>query len=138
MKKLICIVLSNWIHLPGFYFTVYISGIIFKVVGLDSNESWVRILIQSPISILLAFILYGSIFIIGFYVSITFLDIILFCRKKQKIKWIVFAEWIAISSPFIYWAIKYDFWIWISLSISFLATQIMRIKKIENALLHCS
>lgn len=128
------VILTNWPHLLGFLITAYVSQPIFKILGLATDESWREIFIDSLFTIPLAFLIYGAIPIVAVYIAISILDFIAFSFDTSNIVMKLLAEWIIIISPFIYWAIKYEFWIWIPLSVSFLTTQLNRRKAIVRLL----
>jgi hypothetical protein len=73
-------------------------------------------------------------FLAGLYIFLAVLDHILFRFVKTTVLNAVVFEWLIISSPFIYYAFKYEYWLWIPLSFSFLFTQILRKKKVERFL----
>ncbi len=107
----------------GFYITTYLSLILFKLIGLETNDSWESLFLTSIFSILLLFIFYGLMIIAGFYLTIVFMDIIAFSWRNKWKKQTLIIEWIVISIPFIYWAFENKYWLWITLSLSLLATQ---------------
>ena len=82
--------------------------------------------------ILLAFILYGIWIIIGFYLAVLLLDTAAFSWQNKWLMETVIIEWLCISAPFIFWAFKHQFWLWLTLSISFLCTQIIRLRMIKK------
>jgi hypothetical protein len=119
---------TNWIHIIGFYVTTYLSLIFFQLIGLTSGYELKSLLIEGPLSVLLLFVVYGA-FIIGyFYLAIVIMDIIGFSWRNFWINETLILEWFIISIPFIYWAFKYDYWLWLTLSGSFLLTQMIRRK----------
>jgi hypothetical protein len=134
LKNTSKILATNWIHFVGFYVTTYLSLILFKLIGLEGteNDEWSTILFLSLLTIPLLFFVYGLRIIGGFFVAIVLLDIIGFNLKHAKIKLILLVEWILIIPPFINWAFEYDYWLWITLSISFLTTQLLRKRAIDN------
>ena len=128
------ILATNWVHFVGFYVTTYLSCIFFKLIGLEGseNEDWTVVLFLSLLTIPLLFFVYGLRIIGGFLATIIFLDIIGFNFKTDRIRLILLLEWILIIQPFINWAFEYEYWLWITLSISFLITQLFREKKIAK------
>src|SRR5690606_7283822 len=139
IKKTLRIASTNWIHLVGFYVTTYLSLILFKLVGLEGseNEYWDVLLFLSLLTIPLLFFTYGLIIIVSFFGAILLLDIIGFNLKIHRIRLILFFQWIIIIPPFIFWAFEYEYWLWLSLCLSFLVTQLIREKTI-NKILSCS
>jgi hypothetical protein len=134
LKGTLKILGTNWVHFVGFYVTTYFSLILFKLIGLEGteNDEWSTILFLSLLTIPLLFFVYGLKIIGGFFASIFILDVIGFNLKPARIKLILLLEWILIIPPFINWAFEYEYWLWITLSISFLTTQLLRKKKIEK------
>lgn len=128
------ILATNWAHFVGFYVTTYISLIFFKLIGLEGseNEDWTEVLFLSLLTIPLLYFVYGLRIIGGFLAAIIILDIVGFNLKPDRIRLILFLEWLLIMPPFINWAFEYEYWLWIPLSISFFITQLYREKKIAN------
>lgn len=140
LMKLLKILLTNWVHLPGFYIVIYLSGLLFKALGLAwQGVSWDFILDNSFSSTYGLLFLYGRWLVIGFYTILIALDIIcfvmLFKFSNVRVKEILTAEWILISIPFIYWAFKHQYWLWIMLCLAFLCTQQFR-KSVINKVLN--
>jgi hypothetical protein len=134
IKMTLHIILTNWVHLVGFYLTTYLSFILFRILGIEdfTDENWSVILFLSPLTIPILFFTYG-LFIIGwFYISIAFLDSIAFNLMNEKIEIILFLEWIIIIPLFVLWAFEYEYWLWMTLVISFFLTQRIRKSKIEK------
>jgi len=128
---------TNWIHFIGFYVTTYLILILFKLIGLEgtANEGWTEIIFLSlltiPPSVLCLW--RNDVMIIGGFIgTIAILDIIGFNLKTNNTKLILIIKWLIIIPTFINWAFKYDYWLWITLSISFLVTQLMRVERIEK------
>jgi len=120
------IALTNVIHIPGFYLTAYLSIILFKVLGLDTTQSWTEVLLSNLFLLLLTFLIYGLPILAGLHLILLILDSLAFAYLKLKVRWALIIEWMIISIPFFYWAVRYEFWMWFTLSISFLITQLMR------------
>ncbi|PMD88026.1 hypothetical protein BWI97_25490, partial [Siphonobacter sp. BAB-5405] len=66
--------------------------------------------------------------------SVLILDAILYKFSQLSVLKAVLLEWLLLSLPFFYWALKYDYWLWFILSLSFLVTQIIKKIKIEKLL----
>lgn len=143
LKRTFHIILTNWIHLVGFYLTTYLSYMLFKILGFEdfTYENWNDILFLSPLTIPLLFFTYG-LFIIGwFYLLVVSLDSIAFNLIKEGTALILFFEWIMIIPLFLMWAFEYEYWLWLTLIFSFLVTQWIRksmIEKIKNRFLEKS
>lgn len=131
--KFPCTILkTNLIHLLGFYIVVVVYTAI-ETYSKNYRETIhitdiARLIIGAPFFLLI----YGLIFLLGFYLAIIILDVILLSLLKQKVNLVVFIEWLFISSIFIYYAIKYEYWLWILLAGSFLTTQFVRANKIKK------
>jgi hypothetical protein len=69
---------------------------------------------------------YGLILLAAFYLAIVLLDVFLLTTLKIGVRYIMLLEWVIISPVFIYWAVKYTYWLWIVLITSFLITQLIR------------
>ena len=132
MSNALKIATTNWIHLPGFYITAYLTVVFFKIFGIDRFENWTNTLFLTPIMILLLFLTYGLIIIVAFFTVIVVLDFMAFKWTKLAIVYILLLEWTLIIPPFIYWAFKYDYWLWLTLALSFLVTQFYRKRQIEK------
>jgi hypothetical protein len=131
MKEVMKIVLTNWINVASIFIAVYVAGFISAVVKdkFKFNEA----LFGTTYSILG----YGMIFWIGFFILISLLDILLFSfnRQQQYTNYKLAFEWLLISSPFIYWLIKYNQWIFLVAIIAFLIGQFLRKPHIFKILL---
>ena len=136
IKKTLRIASTNWIHLVGFYVTTYLSLILFKLVGLEGSENdyWDVLLFLSLLTIPLLFFTYVLIIIASFFGAILLLDSIGFNLKIQRTRLILIFQWIIITPPFIFWAFEYEYWLWLSLCLSFLVTQLIREKTINKIL----
>lgn len=134
MKNALKIATTNWIHLLGFYVTTYASIILFKIAGLEGfrGGTWTSTFLLSLISIPFLFFTYGLVFLIYFYALIATADIVGFTWTKLKSIEILLIEWLIIIPPFIYWAFTNDYWLWLTLSASFLLTQLYRRRQIER------
>ncbi len=134
LKRTLKIISTNWVHLVGFYVTSYFSLILFKLLGLEgyTTNTWAQTLCPDLIMLLYFVFFYGLMFLIGLLVALIIMDSIAFNVTKNRTKLILFLEWIIIIPPFIMWAFDYDFWLWLTLIISFAVTQWIRIRKIER------
>lgn len=126
MKNTSKILGSNWINFFGIFCVVYIYSVIYAMQESTFN------IFQAMLSALILVGLYGIIFWAGFLILIIVLDILLVVRAKEKLKLMLFLEWIIISTPFIYWIIKYNKWIFLIAIITFFITQMLREQKIKK------
>lgn len=131
-KRTLSILSTNWVHLVGFYITTYLSLIFFKLLGLEdmADYDWWQTLIESLATILVLFLTYGALIIAGFFTVIFLLDILGFNLFPKRTGLILSMEWQVIAPAFIYWAFEYEYWLWLTLLMSFAITQWMRKKKI--------
>lgn len=135
LKTTLKIILTNWIHLVGFYAMTYLSLIFFKALDIDSeSDTWKATLFLSPLTILLLFVISGPIIIGGFHAVIIGLDLICFNLLKMKVWKILVLEWVLIIPFFINWAFENKYWLWLTLCLSFLITQFIRKRQIERLL----
>jgi hypothetical protein len=134
LKNALKIATTNWIHILGFYAMTYVSFILFRIIGIEgyNGQTWDITLFLSLATIPLLFFTYGLLIIFYFYASIIIIDIIAFKWTKLETKQILLIEWIVIIPPFIFWAFKYEYWLWLTLALSFLLTQFYRKRQIEK------
>lgn len=125
------VILTNWVHLLGFYICVEIVMVYEVLIKHGHWSSYIGMLLFSAPFLLLT---YGLMFIIGFLLVISILDLIFFSLIKQKVLLTLFIEWLLIVPTFIYYSFKYQYWLWIWLSATFLITQYIRGRRIEKYL----
>lgn len=127
------ILYTNWINITGIFITLFLFTTTFNL--LDSNVS--RNLFQAIIASLILIFLYGIIFLIGFILVLTILDLIIIVPNQSNLRLKLLLEWIIISAPFVYWAIIYERqrYIFLVAVITFLITQLLREKLINKATL---
>ena len=123
---------TNWINILGVFIILFIYSTIFN---LTVNDGVTRNFFQSIFAALFLICLYGFIFWMGFIIALIILDFILIIPNQKKIKIKLLTEWIIISSPFIYWALKYHEQrsLYIIAIITFLITQLLRKRLINKA-----
>ena len=135
MTKVLKIILTNLVHLLGFYVTICLFTILSWALGLSwENESWHFVLNNIFLSTNGLMFGYGPMVIGGFYTVLIVLDIICFGLLSMNAKEALIAEWLLISIPFFYWAFEHHYWLWITLSLSFLGTQLARKTAINSIL----
>lgn len=122
MKKVLKIILSNWINLLTIFIIVYIVGFLSAII--HDKFTFNKALFGTTYSI----VGYGMIFWIGFVICILILDAILFSfnREQQYTTYKLLIEWLIIGAPFIYWLTKYGEWIFIIAVLAFLLGQYLR------------
>lgn len=123
------IIKTNWINIVGVFIAVFLYAIVLKLI--DENAS--RNMFQSVFASLILVFGYGIIFWGLLIVSLIVLDLLLFIRSQNNLKAKLVIEWLIISSPFVYWAIRYKEWIFVAAIVALLITQLLREKKIQKA-----
>ncbi|WP_076666552.1 hypothetical protein [Pontibacter indicus] len=124
------ILLSNWINVVGIIVTAYLYTF-FWTFSKPSDFEGNRLMIWLFGSLFTIFG-YGMMSWLLFVFAIVALDMLLIFPNRRKLTEKLLIEWLLIISPFIYWAFKYDYWLWIMLAASFLLTQLLRKRKIER------
>ncbi|MEQ9593714.1 MAG: hypothetical protein RLN86_14005 [Cyclobacteriaceae bacterium] len=132
MKKLLRIFATNWIHFPGFYLSAYVYFIAAKLFGPPNNQSWEDLLLHNTYGILVLFLFFGLFVVMGFYLALAIMDFILFKKENNKPRQALLIEWALFALVAIFFAFRYDYWLWLALAISFYITQMMRLKKIRT------
>ncbi|MDI9312803.1 MAG: hypothetical protein QM535_21515 [Limnohabitans sp.] len=122
MKEVIKIVLTNWINVVSIFIAIYVAGFISAII--KDKFTFSEALFGTTYSV----VGYGSVFWIGFFVVIALLDVLLFSfnREPRYTNYKLALEWIIISSPFVYWLIKYNQWIFLVAILAFLIGQYLR------------
>ncbi|MBN8721250.1 MAG: hypothetical protein J0H85_17510 [Sediminibacterium magnilacihabitans] len=123
------IIKTNWINIVGVFIAVFLYAIVLNLI--DENAS--RNMFQSVFASLILVFGYGIIFWGLLIVSLIVLDLLLFIRSQNNLKAKLVIEWLIISSPFVYWAIRYKEWIFVAAIVALLITQLLREKKIQKA-----
>lgn len=124
------IIKTNWINLTGVFIAVFLYAIVLNLN--DSNVS--RNLFQSILPALILVFLYGVMFWALFIILLVVLDLLFIVKDQTNLTVKLLVEWFIISSPFIYWAVRYREGIFIAAIIAFLITQFIRQKRIRSYL----
>ena len=126
IKTKLKIILTNWISIVGIFLISYLSVFIwgFKEIGFPFIF----------ISALILIVGYGMMFWISFIIIIFILDFIFFYRSTKYLYEKLFAEWLLIITPFIYWIFDNKYPFFIILIIAFAITQYIRKNKIVKIL----
>jgi hypothetical protein len=124
------IIKTNWINLIGVFIAVFVYAIVLNLN--DTNVS--RNLFQSILPALILVCLYGILFWALFILLLVVLDLIFIVKDQTNLTVKLLIEWLIISSPFIYWAVRYREGIFIAAIIAFLITQFIRQKRIRSYL----
>jgi hypothetical protein len=122
IKQLLQILLTNWINVVLILLSTFVFSILNSIV--NANFTFGEAIFGS-IYLVLG---YGIMFWLGFFMLIGLLDVVLFSIMKQLkyVNYKLALEWIIISSPFIYWLIKYNQWIFLVAILAFLIGQYLR------------
>ena len=123
------IIKTNWINLIGVFIAVFIYAIALNLN--DTNVS--RNLFQSILPALMLVCLYGILFWALFIILLVVLDLLII-KNQTNLTVKLLIEWFFISSPFIYWAVRYKEGIFIAAIIAFLITQFIRQMRIRSYL----
>lgn len=118
------ILLTNWVNLLGVFMAVLTYGIVTN--ALNPNPTVSQNFWQSILAVLFGIFLYGILFWILYIVSLIAFDLLFIVKDQNNLKVKLLIEWLLISLPFIYWAIKYKQWIFLVGVIVFLITQLIR------------
>lgn len=121
---------TNWINLIGVFITVFLYAIVLNLN--DTNVS--RNLFQSILPALILVCLYGILFWALFIILLVVLDLLFIVKDQTNLTAKLLIEWFIISSPFIYWAVRYREGIFIAAIIAFLITQFIRQTRIRSYL----
>lgn len=127
------IIYTNWINIVGIFIALFLFSTIFNLL----NPNVFRNLFQAIIASLILIFLYGIIFLGGFILALTILDLILIVPNQNNLRLKLLLEWIIISIPFIYWAIIHERqrYIFLVTVFTFLITQLLRKRLINKATL---
>ena len=120
------VIKTNWINITGVFLITYFYVI--TDVLLHSGT-----FIQAIVGGLISICLYGMMFWGLFVVSLIVLDLLVIMRNKNHLKAKLVIEWLVISSPFIYWTIKYNELIFAVAIVAFLISQLLRERLIRQA-----
>ncbi|MDV3833197.1 hypothetical protein CMU13_07635 [Elizabethkingia anophelis] len=123
---------TNWINIIGVFTVLFLYTTIYELI--EPNVS--RNIFQAMIASLIGICLYGIMFWVSFIIMLIILDYVLIIPNPKDLKLKLLIEWIVISSPFVYWAIKYpeQRTLYIIAIITFLVTQLLRDKLINKAI----
>lgn len=132
MNNSIRIFKTNWVNLLAIFSAAYL----FNIVGTMSSQEdsvWTSLSI-ALFGGLFGIIAYGAIFWVGFLLLIFIFDSLLFKSNKGVTAKLIL-EWFLISTPFAYWLIEYQEWVFLVGILAFLIGQFIRKPKIKSILL---
>jgi hypothetical protein len=123
------ILTTNWINILGVFVSMLLYSVIFNQLNNDLGYN----IFQSIVGGLILICLYGMMFWGLFVISLIVLDLLLIVRNQNNLRIKLSIEWAIISAPFIYWAIRYQEWVFLVSVLAFLLTQLFREKIIVKA-----
>ena len=121
-ENIFSIILANWVHIIGFYFSMYLWFVLSMLIQGTTSSPWYEILSLSISYSALLFIIYYPHLIIAFYILVVVLDFVGFYMTRWETKVILAIEWFVITI-FFYWITSFEFWIFLTLTTSLLLTQ---------------
>ena len=124
------IIVTNWINILGVFLVTLFYSVILSQFNNDLNYN----VFQSLVAALIVICLYGMMFWGLFVASLIVLDLLLIVKSQNNVRQKLLIEWALISSPFIYWVIRYGEWIFLIAIITFAITQFLRYRIIVKAL----
>lgn len=124
------VILTNWINLLGVFLVTYVFIAIWALI--DRNLSYN--IFQALLAALFSVLGYGMMLWGLFIILLSTFDLILIVPNKGNLRIRLLIEWLIVSSPFIFWTIKYNEWIFLVAIGAFLITQLIREKKIVKVI----
>lgn len=122
-----------WVNLLTIFCAVYLFSLTSEL--LTSEENLSNTLYIGFLGGLFGILAYGFIFWSGYIFATLILDIVLVSKNKDKLTQNLLIEWAIISTPFAYWLIKYQSWIFLVAIIAYLISQLLfrkrRIKHLQ-------
>ena len=122
------IIKTNWITVLGIFTMVFLYAIYLNVTDINVSRN----IFQSILPALILVVLYGALFWLLFLALLVLLDIFFVAKVKIDLRVRLLIEWVIVSIPFIYWAIRYRQWIFIVAVSAFLVTQLLREKSLRQ------
>jgi hypothetical protein len=110
---------TNWVNLITIFLILYVSCII---AGIINSESFFTTFIGS----ILAIILYGFVFWLGFIIVMFLMDLILMTPARKRLELKLVIEWGLVSGLLINWFLEYNQWILLVAVFAFLLGQYFR------------
>lgn len=92
---------TNWVNLITIFLILYVSCII---AGIINSESFFTTFIGS----ILAIILYGFVFWLGFIIVMFLMDLILMTPARKRLELKLVIEWGLVSGLLINWFLEYN------------------------------
>ena len=121
------VIKTNWINIVG----VFLITFIYVAISASLHSAT---FVQAIFGAILSVGLYGMMFWAFFIAALIILDLLLIVKNKNNLTTKLLIEWLIISSPFIYWVVKYKEWIFLIAVIAFLIAQLLREKLINRSI----
>lgn len=122
------IIKTNWINIIGVFISVFVYAVFLNISDENTSKSF----FQSMLAALMLVCLYGIMFWALFIMSLIIFDLLFIVKTQNDFKLRLLVEWLVISSPFIYWTMRYKEWIFLVGIVAFLITQLLREKAIRT------
>lgn len=122
IKQVFKVVFTNRINVLVIFVSVYLFGFFSAIINEQFSIG------EAIFGTTYGIVLYGMMFWTGFIMCILVLDIVLFSfyTEPKYTTYKLAIEWVLISSPFIYWVVRYNQWIFLVAVLAFLAGQYLR------------
>ena len=118
------VIKTNWINIVG----VFLITFMYVAISACLHSATFA---QAIFGAILSICLYGMMFWALFIILLVVIDLLLIVKNQTSLTLKLLIEWVIISSPFIYWAIRYREGIFVAAIIAFLITQFIRRNRIE-------
>jgi hypothetical protein len=118
---------TNWINVAGVFVAVFLYAVALNLTDINVSRN----VFQSILPALMLVCLYGIMFWSLFILLLVVLDLLLIVKNQNSLIGKLLIEWLIISGPFVYWAVRYKEWIFIVAIIAFLITQFIRKRIIQ-------
>ena len=120
------IIKTNWINIIGILIAVYLYALMLNLFDADKSLNFIQV-VFSPLILIL---LYGAIFWALFILLLIIFDLLFIVKNQENLKKKMILETFIIITPYVYWLIVYDEWIFLVAIVTFFITQIYRRKLI--------
>ena len=120
------IIKTNWINIIGILIAVYLYALMLNLFDADKSLNFIQV-VFSPLILIL---LYGAIFWALFILLLIIFDLLFIVKNQENLKKKMILETFIIVTPYVYWLIIYDKWIFLVAIVTFFITQIYRRKLI--------
>ncbi|WP_299462645.1 hypothetical protein [Mucilaginibacter sp.] len=110
----------------------YLWCIINSFFQMNSVSDLPGTLVRGVVGGAILVLFYGAMFFAGFMIIMLFLDIILLRQNAKYLRVKLISEWILGSSPFVYWTVIYNEWIFAVAIVAFGGAQLLREKRIVS------